>query len=91
MKKISMSRRRDELASEREQALAANIASNLNSSSMKISLYKSLGVHVEDFDGESDKIIIFDRGTDLTSVLPVDEKYLDYFISNYIWDRLGNA
>ncbi|KAF5210864.1 kinetochore-associated Ndc80 complex subunit spc24 [Clavispora lusitaniae] len=91
MKKISMSRRRDELASEREQALAANIASNLNSSSMKISLYKSLGVHVEDFDGESDKIIIFDRGTDSTSVLPVDEKYSDYFISNYIWDRLGNA
>lgn len=90
MATVQMSRQRDELARKREQALAANVAANMNSSSMKISLYKSLGVHIEAF-GDSDRILLFDRATELTSVLPVDEKYLDYFISNYIWDRLGNV
>lgn len=90
MATLTMTRQRDELARKREQALAANVAANMNSSSMKISLYKSLGVHIEAF-GDSDRILLFDRATDLTSVLPVDEKYLDHFISNYIWDRLGNA
>lgn len=90
MARLRMARQRDELARKREQALAANVAAHMNSSSMKISLYKSLGVHIEAAGG-GDRILLFDRATDLTGVLTVDEKYLDYFISNYIWDRLGNA
>lgn len=91
MAKITMARRREELASQKDQALASNVADNFNSSSMKISLYKSLGVHVEDFDTANDQIIMFDKATNLTSVLRVDEKYSDYFISNYIWERLGRS
>lgn len=90
MAKLNLSRQSEDLASQKEQALSNNIADNFNSSSMKISLYKLLGVHVEDFDTQNDKIIMFDKLLNLTSVLQVDEKYSDYFISNYIWDRLGN-
>lgn len=88
MAKITLTRQSEELAAERSQAMAQNVLTNFNSYSMKISLYKSFGVHIEEF-GDSERIIILDKSSNLTSVLDVDEKYSDYFISNYIWDRMG--
>lgn len=90
MTKINLARQKEEFSVARSQTWNLNIASNFNSSSMKISLYKSLGVHIEDFEQGNDQIIIFDKSNNLTSVLQVDEKYLDYFISNYIWDHMGS-
>lgn len=91
MVKMNMARHREDLSHQKEQALATNIASNFNSNSMRISLYKSLGIHIEELPDGNDKIVVFGREKNLTSVLQVDEKYLDYFISNYIWDKLGDS
>lgn len=87
--KLNLIRRRDDLRAQNDRALANNVAANFNSSSMKISLYKSLGVHIEDFASDRDRIVLFDKKTNQPSVLNVSEKYSDFFISNYIWDRLG--
>lgn len=90
MSKISLSKQRDELAEQKEHALANTVVENRNSSTMKISLYRSLGLHIEPGkDSENDRVLVFNKETNLTSVLELDEKYSDYFISNYIWDRLG--
>lgn len=87
MTKMNLTKRKEELVAQKEQALAASVSENHNSSSMKISLFRSLGVHV-DLTERADKIVIFDQKKNQTSVLDVDEKYSDYFISNYIWERL---
>lgn len=89
MVKVNLARHSEEVSHQKEQALATNIATNFNSNSMRISLYKSLGVHIEELDNMNDKIIVFGPSKNLTSVLQVDEKYLDYFISNYIWEKIG--
>ncbi|KAF3987570.1 hypothetical protein FT663_04387 [Candidozyma haemuli var. vulneris] len=88
MTKMNLTKQKDEFLQQKEQALAVSVAENHNSSSMKISLFRSLGVHVDSAE-KSDKIVIFDEKKNQTSVLDVDEKYSDYFISNYIWERLG--
>lgn len=59
---------------------------NQDSNILKINLYRNLGVRIENF-GE-DRIVIYNKEKDLSSVLKVEEKYSDYFISNYIWERL---
>lgn len=61
---------------------------NQDSNILKINLYRNLGVRIENFGEGSDRIVIYNKETDLSSVLKVEEKYSDYFISNYIWDRL---
>lgn len=90
MAKIEATRRIEDAAQQKEQALAASVASNLNTNSMKISLFRRMGVHIEEVEN-SDKIMIFDKGNNLASVLEVDPKYLDYFISNHVWERIGNT
>ncbi|KAK6457711.1 Spc24 subunit of Ndc80-domain-containing protein [Scheffersomyces xylosifermentans] len=69
---------------------------NQDSSILKISLYRNLGVRIENFNEDSkadeetanDHIIIHNKEKNLTSVFKVEPKYSDYFISNYIWDRV---
>lgn len=64
---------------------------NQNSHVLKINLFRNLGVRIENFnesEEDKDRIVIYNKETDLSSVLKVDEKYSDYFISNYIWERL---
>lgn len=90
MVKVNLARRSEEVSHQKEQALASNIATNFNSNSMRISLYKSLGVHIEELEDGNDKVVVFGPTKNLTSVLQVDEKYLDYFISNYIWEKIGS-
>lgn len=90
MVKVNLARHSEEVSRQKEQALASNIATNFNSNSMRISLYKSLGVHIEELEDGNDKVVVFGPTKNLTSVLQVDEKYLDYFISNYIWEKIGS-
>lgn len=88
MAKMNLTKQKEDLILQKEEALTVSVSENPNSSSMKISLFRGLGVHVG--TGErSDKIVIFDEKRNQTSVLDVDEKYSDYFISNYIWEKLG--
>lgn len=94
MTKLSLIKQKEELTNQKELALTNSLIENRNSSTMKISLYRLLGVHIEPGqarEGETanDKVIMFNRENNLTSILELDEKYSDYFISNYIWDRLG--
>ncbi|CUM52174.1 unnamed protein product [Debaryomyces tyrocola] len=70
-----------------------NILKNPDSKAIKINIYKNLGVEIESGDeGESenkhDKVIIYNKETNLSSILNIDDKYSEYFITNYIWDRL---
>lgn len=70
-----------------------NILKNPDSKAIKINIYKNLGVEIEGGDeGESenkhDKVIIYNKETNLSSILNIDDKYSEYFITNYIWDRL---
>ncbi|CUM63778.1 uncharacterized protein PRCAT00001362001 [Priceomyces carsonii] len=67
---------------------------NQDSKILKINIYRNLGIKVESFDSDllegrdKDQIIIYNKEADMSSMLRVDEKYSDFFISNYIWDRL---
>lgn len=93
--RLQLQKRQEDLRRAKEDALQSNVAEHYNSTSMKIALYKKLGVHIEsasdDAGSPEDKILVIDKLSNLASVLAVDQKYLDYFISNYIWDRIGGA
>lgn len=70
-----------------------NILKNPDSKTIKINIYKNLGVEIESGDeGENenkqDKVIIYNKETNLSSILNIDDKYSEYFVTNYIWDRL---
>lgn len=91
---LQLQRRQDELKRAKDDAVQSNVAEHYNSTSMKIALYKKLGIHIESVnlgaDGSYvDKILVIDKLNDSASVLAVDQKYSEYFISNYIWDRIG--
>lgn len=58
-----------------------------DSTILKINLYRNLGVRVENFDG-NDEVVIQDKKSSESSVLRVGD-YGDYFVTNYVWDRLG--
>lgn len=55
---------------------------------LKINLYRNLGVRIESEEGKDDQILVQDN--DKTSVLKVEKKYSEYFVSNYVWDRLAH-
>ncbi|KAH3678413.1 hypothetical protein WICMUC_001430 [Wickerhamomyces mucosus] len=53
---------------------------------LKLSVYKSFGIS---FDFKNNLIIIFNKKKNLSDFLKLDEeKFSDYFITNYIWDRI---
>lgn len=84
----------DQLETKKERVINDNFLNNPDSKIMKINLYKSLGILIENFDqvnenGDGkDRILIYNRETDLTNILNVSDKYSDYFITNHIWDSL---
>lgn len=82
-----------EIEQQRDAALASNVASNMNLNIMKVMLYKKFGIHIEeDTLGGNDKILIFSENKKTPAkVLEVDQNLLDYFISSFIWDQLGNS
>jgi chromosome segregation ATPase len=60
---------------------------DLDSVVLKLMVYRKLGLKL---DTKSKTAIIFNKEKNLTDFLNYsDEKYSDYFISNYIWDRIG--
>lgn len=67
-----------------------NMTKNQSSSIMKLNLYKDLGLVVESSQDSTkpDKILIFNEKFGASNFLKVDEQYSDYFITNYIWDKL---
>ncbi|ABN65764.1 predicted protein [Scheffersomyces stipitis CBS 6054] len=70
---------------------------NQDANILKINLYRNLGVNIDNFDDENgendtvttnDHILIHNKDSNVSSVFKVEPKYSDYFISNYLWDRL---
>lgn len=52
---------------------------------LKLMVYRKFGLKI---DIPSNTLIIYNKEKNLTDFLNYgDEKYSDYFISNYIWDR----
>lgn len=73
----------------------SKIVSEQDPSMLKINLYKNLGIKLEtgnshnSDDGDSDDMMIITNQDDNTSnILKVEPKLSDFFISNYIWDKL---
>lgn len=78
---------------ENDNLINDNILKNPDSRAIKINIYKNLGIEIEegtgsDNENKQDRIIIYNKETDLSSILNIDEKYSEYFITNYIWDRM---
>lgn len=78
-----------------DQLISSNLTLNSQDSKvLKINLFKNLGISIENFQedestsSENDLVIIYNKKTDLTSILKIEAKYSNFFISNYIWDRL---
>lgn len=87
--KNNLTNKQEELISENEKLIDKNLLNNFDSKIMKINLFKNLGISIENANlNENDKIVIYNKLSDLTSILTVDDKYSDYFITNYIWERL---
>lgn len=73
----------------------SKIVSEQDPSMLKINLYKNLGIKLEtgnshnSDDGDNDDMMIITNQDDNTSnILKVEPKLSDFFISNYIWDKL---
>lgn len=81
--KINLEKQQQQLITTNENLMAEVVATNFDSKAMEINLYKNLGVLI---DGQ--RVVIHNRDKDVTSVLNVSEDYSDYFVSNYIWDKL---
>ena len=93
LKKINILKLHEQLekvTQQTENVLNENLLQNPDSKIMKINLYKSLGILIENGTNglDEDKILIYNKENDLTSILNVNDKYSDYFITNHIWDRL---
>ncbi|CAH2351051.1 probable kinetochore protein Spc24p [[Candida] railenensis] len=93
LKKINISKLHEQLekvTQQTENVLNENLLQNPDSKIMKINLYKSLGILIENGTNgvDEDKILLYNKENDLTSILNVNDKYSDYFITNHIWDRL---
>lgn len=86
--RLQYQKRQDEVQKQKDDALQSNVAEHYNSTSMKIALFKKLGVHIDSTE-DRDKILVIDKLTNQANVLEVDEKYSDYFVSNWVWDRIG--
>lgn len=81
-----------QLEKENENIINENIINHPDSKTIKIKIYKSLGVEIEPGDEkkrEQDRVIIYDKTTNLSNILKVEDKYSDYFITNYIWDKIS--
>ena len=88
---MELTQREAELAEQKLAALQTNTSSNMDLTTMKIMLFKKFGIHIEEGEeGKNDKIVIFNEKRSGAKTLEVDPKFLDYFISNYIWEHVGN-
>ncbi|GME80417.1 unnamed protein product [[Candida] boidinii] len=57
-----------------------------NAKILKLRLYESIGVK---FNKSNNEIIILNKKNNQTNILKVNNnEYSDYFISNFIWDRI---
>lgn len=71
-----------------------------NSIILKINIYKSLGISIENFENDDkysnvktpntsgDKIIIFNEKSNYSHILNINKNLTKHFISNYIWEML---
>lgn len=87
IQKSSLEQTHTKLAQEIDDIVSESVINNPDSRVMKINIYKSLGVSIEP-SGNGDKIFIYNKDSDVTSVLDISDKYSDYFITNHVWDRL---
>ena len=87
IQKSSLDHSHTKLLQEMDDIVSENVMNNPDSRVMKLNIYKSLGVSIEQ-SGAGDKIFLYNKETDVSSVLDVSDKYSDYFITNHIWDRL---
>lgn len=82
---IKHRRELDELLS--EDVLDESTSNVDDSLVLKLKLFRDLGIT---FDSDKTKALIQSRttGSNELYTLRLDENYSDYFISNYIWDKL---
>lgn len=82
------------LSEEQENLTKEAMTKNPDSRAIRINIYRSLGIDLElaeyiDGADDRDRIVIYNKDTNLVNILNVEDKYSEYFITNYIWERLG--
>lgn len=89
LSKVKLSNDLSEVKTSLQNVLDSPDISNVTNDAniLKINLYRNLGIKIETIDN-TDTIIIYDKETNSSSILTAGEKLSDYFISNYIWERL---
>ncbi|EMG50987.1 SPC24 Probable kinetochore protein SPC24 [Candida maltosa Xu316] len=55
---------------------------------LRISLYKNLGFSLETMNDSMNDMFVITDGSNTTDVLKIEPKLSDYFISNFIWDKM---
>lgn len=58
-----------------------------DASVLRLKVYRLLGVLIEP-RGDGETAVLYSKQTGTTSVLPLDGQYLDYFVANYLWERV---
>ncbi|RKP30769.1 hypothetical protein METBISCDRAFT_23003 [Metschnikowia bicuspidata] len=86
-RKLVSLKRQEEMQKLKDDAMQRIVAKNYNSTSMKIALYKKLGVHIQETD-DGEKILVLDKLKSQASVLHVDDKYSKYFVNCWVWDHI---
>jgi kinetochore protein Spc24 len=89
LSKVKLSNDLSQVKTSLQNVLDSPDISNVSNDSniLKINLYRNLGIKIETVEN-TDTIIIYDKETNSSSILTAGEKLSDYFISNYIWERL---
>lgn len=86
-RKIRLLQRKKQLEQQQELELEHETA---DLSAMAVTLFKRLGMFLDTLRGK-DRIVVVDVPSNSSAVLEVEDKYSDYFITNYIWDHIGKS
>lgn len=89
VQKIHQDNKLSELMTQYDEIINKNLIDYKNSNTMKINLFKLLGMVVDrNEEKNQDLILVYNEKYGISNILDIDENLNDYFISNFIWDKL---
>lgn len=87
--KIHQDNQLAELMTQYDNIINQNILEYKNSNTMKINLFKLLGIVIDkNPEKDQDLVLIYNEKYGVSNILDIDDNLNDYFISNFIWDKL---
>ncbi|AOA61635.1 Kinetochore-associated Ndc80 complex component [Komagataella phaffii CBS 7435] len=83
----SLTQNLNELEEQEKAVISNDLQENYDSTVLRLKLFKSMGLMI-DTSKDKDQIIIYNKDKGVSDILPVEENYSDFFVSNYVWDNL---